>query len=316
MQPHARQEADIIERYGRVERGQNAPDAFCLIGLHAARVACLVEAAQAAMSEAHNHNIGLVYSDKCRLSSSSHWHGGFTRGKISYCHTDETKGSFSFMLNRFFSRQRNQSVTVNETSERIGGVKYGYARVSTVEQNLNLQLDRLRADGCEEIFSDKGVSGAATEREGLSEALARLQSGDTLVVWKLDRLGRSLQHLIALLDELKERGVEFRSLTDSIDTSTASGKLHFTMIAALAEFERGIISERTREGLRVAREQGVKFGRKPSLSFEQAQLAHDAIIGRAGKRRTRKSVAKSLKVSEPTLRRTLRRYGFDGEDGE
>ncbi len=141
-----------------------------------------------------------------------------------------------FRRTRIFSRKQNQSVTLNETDERNDRVKLGYARVSTDEQNLNLQMDRLRADGCEEIFTDKGVSGAMTKRPGLDAALAKLRHGYTLVVWKLDRLGRSLPHLIALLEELKERGVEFRSLTDSIDTSTASGKLHFTMIAALAEF--------------------------------------------------------------------------------
>ena len=218
-------------------------------------------------------------------------------------------GSFSFMLNRFFSRQEKQPVTVKETDERNVGVKIGYARVSTGEKNLDLQIDRLRSDGCETIFTDKGVSGAATKRAGLDDALARAQAGDTLVVWKLDRLGRSLTHLIGLLEELKERGVEFRSLTDSIDTTTASGKLHFTMIAALAEFERGIISERTREGLRVARERGAKFGRKKSLSYKQVSMAKELIDGGA----FRKDVAQSFGVSLPTLRRALRDY--DLEDG-
>ncbi len=211
------------------------------------------------------------------------------------------------MLRRFFSPQEKQPVTVKETAERNVGVKIGYARVSTGEQNLDLQTDRLRADGCEEIFSDKGVSGAATKREGLDAALDRLQAGDILVVWKLDRLGRSLTHLIGLLEELKERGVEFRSLTDSIDTTTASGKLHFTMIAALAEFERGIISERTREGLRAAKARGAKFGRKRVLTHQQATMAKKLIDEGS----FRKDVAKSFKVSLPTLRRALRDYGLD-----
>ncbi|ORE90112.1 Resolvase domain protein [Stappia sp. 22II-S9-Z10] len=186
-------------------------------------------------------------------------------------------------------------------------MKIGYARVSTGEQNLDLQLDRLRDDGCVELFSDKGVSGAATKRAGLDDALARLQAGDILVVWKLDRLGRSLTHLIGLLEELKGRGVEFRSLTDSIDTTTASGKLHFTMIAALAEFERGIISERTREGLRAAKDRGAKFGRKRVLTHKQASMAKELIDGGT----FRKDVAKSFGVSLPTLRRALRDYGLE-----
>ena len=215
------------------------------------------------------------------------------------------------MIKRLFSRQRNQDVRVKETDERNGGLKIGYARVSTVEQNLASQIDRLTLDGCDQIFEDKGLSGAREDRPGLTQALSTLSEGDTFVVTKLDRLGRSLTHLITLLDDLKERGIAFRSIDDSIDTSTASGKLHFTMIAALAEFERGLISERTKAGLAAARARGVKFGRKPKLTYAQALMAKELIDGKDGKPRTRKEVAKSFLVSEPTLRRALRAYELD-----
>ena len=138
----------------------------------------------------------------------------------------------------------------------------GYARVSTLEQNLDLQKDALAKAGCEQTFEDR-ESGAKTERPGLARALEALRPGDTLVVWKLDRLGRSLKHLVETVQNLNERGVGFKSLQESIDTTTSGGKLVFHVFAALAEFERDIIRERTQAGLAAARARGRQGGRPP-----------------------------------------------------
>jgi DNA invertase Pin-like site-specific DNA recombinase len=138
-------------------------------------------------------------------------------------------------------------------SEKRGGTMLvGYARVSTEEQNLNLQRDAFQQIGCGKIFTDE-ISGAKSERPGLSAALAFVRPGDTLVVWRLDRLGRSLKDLLQRVEELKGRGVEFRSLHESIDTASPSGKLQFHIFSALAEFERDLIRERTLAGLKAAR---------------------------------------------------------------
>ncbi len=140
----------------------------------------------------------------------------------------------------------------------------GYARVSAEEQTLQSQVDELEAAGCDLVFTDV-ASGARTERVGLEEALAEVGEGDTLVVWRLDRMGRSLAHLVQLVAELAERGVHFRSLRDGvIDTTTASGELIFHLFAALAQFERNLIRERTRAGLSAARARGRTGGRKPT----------------------------------------------------
>lgn len=146
------------------------------------------------------------------------------------------------------------------------GRQIGYARVSTSEQELALQLDELEKFGCSQIFSDQ-VSGAKAERKGLTECLDSLESGDTLVVWRLDRLGRSMSHLVAVIEELRSKGIHFKSLCDgAIDTTTASGELIFHLFAALAQFERTLIQERTRAGLEAARARGKKGGRKPIMA--------------------------------------------------
>ena len=142
------------------------------------------------------------------------------------------------------------------------GMLIGYARVSTLEQNLDLQKDALARAECEQTFEDK-ESGAKTERAGLAKALETLRPGDTLVVWKLDRLGRSLKHLVETVQRLNDRGVGFKSLQESIDTTTSGGKLVFHVFAALAEFEREIIRERTQAGLAAARARGRQGGRPP-----------------------------------------------------
>lgn len=144
---------------------------------------------------------------------------------------------------------------------------FGYARVSTDDQNLDLQLDALKAAGCEKIFSEK-KSGAKTDRAELNKLLEQLRSQDTLIVWKLDRLGRSLQHLVETVNRFNQQGVIFRSVQESIDTSSATGKLIFHLFASLAEFERGLIRERTNAGLASARARGRLGGRKKGLSKE------------------------------------------------
>src|SRR3954470_19191286 len=140
----------------------------------------------------------------------------------------------------------------------------GYARVSTTDQTLALQQDALTAAGCDQLFTDT-ASGSLTDRPGLTEALSHLRTGDTLVVWRLDRLGRSLPHLIETVSALSARGVGFRSLQEQIDTTTSGGKLVFHVFGALAEFERDVIRERTNAGLQAARARGVPFGRPRRL---------------------------------------------------
>ena len=156
----------------------------------------------------------------------------------------------------------------------------GYARVSTIEQDLALQLDALHAAGTTRIFEDRGVSGAKTERPGLNAALSFLRDGDTLVVWKLDRLGRDLRHLINTVHDLTKRGVGLKVLTGqgaNIDTTTANGRLVFGIFAALAEFERELIIERTKAGLASARARGRSGGRKPKMTAAKLRLAQAAM---------------------------------------
>jgi len=179
----------------------------------------------------------------------------------------------------------------------------GYARVSTQDQNLNLQKDALKKAGCEKIFVDK-VSGTASDRPGLERALEMLRKGDTLVVWRLDRLGRSLKHLIEFMGELEERKIGFRSLQESINTTTPGGKLIFHMFGALAEFERNLIRERTQAGLAAARARGRKGGRPKSLSTKQQEVA----IGLYTERNhSVQEICRIMGISKPTLYEYIRR---------
>ncbi len=152
----------------------------------------------------------------------------------------------------------------------------GYARVSTADQNLDLQKDALQAAGCERLFTDT-ASGAKAERPGLTQALKECRKGDTLVVWKLDRLGRSLPHLVATVRDLIAREVGFKSLQESIDTTTSGGKLIFHIFASLAEFERDLIRERTNAGLSAARARGRKGGRPKGVMDRNKQKAAMAL---------------------------------------
>ncbi|MEG6453392.1 recombinase family protein [Enterobacter cloacae] len=163
-------------------------------------------------------------------------------------------------------------------------MQIGYVRVSTNDQNTALQRNALECAGCELIFEDK-MSGKTSDRPGLKKVLRTLSEGDTLVVWKLDRLGRSMRHLVTLNEDLRGRGVNFRSLTDSIDTSTPMGRFFFHVMGALAEMERELIVERTRAGLAVARAQGRIGGRRPKLSEDEwAQIGRLLAAGETRKR--------------------------------
>ena len=174
----------------------------------------------------------------------------------------------------------------------------GYARVSTQDQNLELQRDALNKAGCKKIFEDK-ISGARADRPGLVMALEILREEDTLVVWKLDRLGRSVKQLVGLVSDLQKQGVQFKSLTDSIDTSTPSGRFFFHVMASLAEMERELIVERTHAGLETARKYGRKGGRKPKMTESKIESAKKLLASGIPP----KDVAKNLGVSIPTLYR-------------
>ena len=180
-------------------------------------------------------------------------------------------------------------------------MQIGYARVSTRDQNLSLQRDALKAAGCERVFVDQGVSGSVVDRPGLERALKALKTGDSLVVWKLDRFGRSLAHLVQTVAELGVRGIGFRSLSDPIDTSSAGGRLVLHMMGALAEFERSLIVERTQAGLQAAKRRGQKLGRKPKLTSAQVTHARQLIDGGESPR----TVARSFGVARSTLYRHL-----------
>lgn len=181
----------------------------------------------------------------------------------------------------------------------------GYARVSTPDQDLALQRDALDAVGCVQVFQDI-ASGAKADRPGLSEALAYAREGDVLVVWKLDRLGRSLPHLIETVTTLAARGVGFRSLTEAIDTTTSGGRLVFHIFGALGQFERDLIRERTRAGLDAAAARGRKGGRKPVVTDDKLRKARTLIAQGL----TVREAAARIKVGKTAL------YAALGEEPE
>lgn len=176
----------------------------------------------------------------------------------------------------------------------------GYARVSTSDQSMDLQVDALKKAGCREVFQDIG-SGAKASREGLEKMLLYARPGDTVVVWRLDRLGRSLRNLVELIAQLQARGVGFKSLQENIDTTTASGKLFLHIFGALSEFERELIRERTMAGLKAAADRGRKGGRPRAMDekkIDQARALHRSQIPVA-------EICQTLGISKGTLYRSL-----------
>jgi len=187
-------------------------------------------------------------------------------------------------------------------------LKIGYARVSTKDQNLSLQNDALQKEGCELIFEEK-ASGAKSDRPELRRMIDQLRKGDIVIIWKLDRLGRSLRDLVNLVTEIQDKGAGLKSLNDSIDTTTPQGKLTFHLFAALAEFERDIISERTKAGLESARARGRKGGRPKGLS-EQAK--NKAIIAETLYREgdfSVKQICQHLDIARSTFYKLLKHRG-------
>ncbi len=177
----------------------------------------------------------------------------------------------------------------------------GYARCSTADQKLDLQTDALEKAGCEKIFSDF-ASGAKADRPGMNEALKFCRKGDTLVVWKLDRLGRSLKHLIETVGSLQEREIGFKSLQEAIDTTTSSGKLFFHIFASIAEFERELIRERVHAGLTAARQRGRLGGRPSIMDAKKVKMAESLYRDRTN---TPAEICKTLGISKATLYRHL-----------
>lgn len=183
----------------------------------------------------------------------------------------------------------------------------GYARVSTQDQNPELQLDALRGAGCEQLFQET-ATGTFRERPELAACLRTVRKGDTLVVWKLDRLARSVKDLVEIVHDLNQRGIGFRSLTEAIDTTSSGGRLVFHIFGALAEFEHSLIRERTIAGLVAARARGRKGGRKPVMSKADTRKAAAMLSDPAI---TKAEIAKHFQVSRVTLNAALAREGFD-----
>jgi DNA invertase Pin-like site-specific DNA recombinase len=197
--------------------------------------------------------------------------------------------------------EKSDNLVAGRENGHIAVASVGYARVSTVDQDPALQLDALATAGCAKVFEDR-ASGARADRTGLRSALQYARDGDVLIVWKLDRLGRSLPHLIETVATLEKRGVGFRSITEAIDTTTPGGRLVFHLFGALGQFERDLIQERTRAGLTAAAARGRKGGRKPVMTAEKLERAR-AIIGKG---LTVREAATRLRVGKTALYAALR----------
>jgi len=201
--------------------------------------------------------------------------------------------------------ERNAPQRIRWLANRQKGrceMKYGYARVSTEDQTVDLQVDALRLSGCDDVFVDHGVSGMARVRPELQRLLGAVGAGDSIVVWKMDRLTRSLRHLLEFSEMLVERGVDLVSLNDPIDTSTIHGKAFFRIMGVLAELERDMIVARTNAGIASAKARGVHCGRPRTLGWEQIAVARRLLA----EGRSQRQVARLFKVSDATLSRRLR----------
>lgn len=179
-------------------------------------------------------------------------------------------------------------------------MKIGYARVSTKDQNLELQMNALNNEGCDKIYTDK-MSGTVKNRPGLDLCFDQLRKGDVFVVWKLDRLGRSVRHLVSFMNSLEEKEIDFKSIKDNIDTSTPSGRFYFHLMASLAQMERDLISERTKAGLDAARNKGRVGGRKRSMTDSKIKAAKNLLDSGS----SYSDVAENLGVALPTLYRWI-----------
>lgn len=227
--------------------------------------------------------------------------GGFSK-------IDNTKETQKCQLS-INDRLCNSEIAVMEVWPKINapGRKVGYARVSTKDQKLRMQLDALEAIGCYPIFKDPGVSGAKDQRPGLDEALKFLKPGDSLVVFKLDRLGRSVLHLSDLLTRFHNVGIHFCSMSEGINTTTPSGKMIFHVLAAVAEFHRDIIIENTLAGLEAAKASGKRLGPDYKLDIETIVSAHECVMQRG---ESISSVARRYGVSRSTITRGFERLGL------
>ncbi|WP_237072601.1 recombinase family protein [Pseudaestuariivita rosea] len=192
--------------------------------------------------------------------------------------------------------------TLRMGKRKPAGRKIGYVRVSDADQSEDLQIDALKDAGCVKLYKDHGVSGAQRHRPGLQAMLNDLIAGDTLTVWKLDRLGRSTLHLMTILEDLQKRGIHFHAITQGIDTSTAVGRMIFGQLAVFAEYERSLISERTKAGMRAAKRRGQSIGRTRMITADEAR-AHAKRIDSGAI--TLRDLARQLDVSQQTLARAI-----------
>lgn len=182
-------------------------------------------------------------------------------------------------------------------------MKIGYARVSTFEQSLDLQIDDLKNEGCDHIFTDK-ISGSKSDRPGLNKMLEMLRTGDTVIVWRFDRLGRNLKHLLILVDDFKQKGVQLKSIREHIDTNSANGQFFFHMIATMCEFEREIIRERTLAGLATARSRGRFGGRRVKFNADKQAIVCELYNS---KNFTLNKISEMMGISVPTIYSYLRK---------
>ncbi len=214
---------------------------------------------------------GQIGSDNCLICFDIHTVSPVSKTPVYETFT-ENASIFILSPAKCFNTYVIIKVSKHLTLDEFRNMLIGYARVSTSDQRIELQIDALTKAGCDRIFTDEGVSGSKTSRPELDKALDHLRKGDCLVVWKLDRLGRSLPHLIETVGDLETRGIQFRSLQETIDTSTPGGKLVFHVFCSLAEFERDLIKERTNAGLAAARARGRHGGRPSVLTPEQVKM--------------------------------------------
>lgn len=202
--------------------------------------------------------------------------------------------------------ESDQGFSPNPTNPNPPGRKIGYVRVSDADQSEALQIDALTAAGCDVIYGDLGVSGATIQRRSLDTLLRDLTQGDVLVVWKLDRLSRSTLHLLQLLEDLRQNGVDFIALTQGIDTTTAIGRMLFGHLAVFAEFEREQIRERTRAGMAAARARGVHIGRPKAIPPEAAVILRERLENGTD---TLETLAEELHVAPATIARAVGEAG-------